>query len=46
VDYALSARTSVFAKTGIYNNLSGTVAADTNAGVKQTSSAIGVKTTF
>lgn len=46
VDYALSARTALFAKTGTYNKSSGTSAGDTTFDTKQTSTAIGIKTTF
>jgi predicted porin len=46
VDYALSARTSVFLKNGIYNKSSGTLLNDATADTKQTSTAIGIKTVF
>lgn len=45
-DYALSARTAMFIKTGTYNKTSGTLLGDTTADTKQTSTAIGIKTTF
>jgi predicted porin len=46
VDYALSARTAVFLKTGTYGKLSGTNITDTTYDTKTTSTAFGIKTTF
>jgi predicted porin len=46
LDYALSARTALFVKGGMYNKSSGTLVTDSTFDTKQTSYAIGLKTTF
>ena len=45
-DYALSARTALFVKTGVYGKASGTLVTDGTYDTKNTSTAIGIKTSF